>query len=44
MGTINLKLFILELRNVSPERVTELFRVPQVFNGRDRLKTRPPDS
>lgn len=44
VGTIKLRLFVSELRNLSPERVTDLFRVPQPFSERDRLKTRVPDS
>lgn len=44
VGTIKLRIFVSELRNLSPERVTDLFRVPQLFSERDRLKTRVPDS
>lgn len=40
LGTIKFKLFVLELRNISPERVTDWCRVSQPFNERDRLTAR----
>lgn len=44
VGTIRLKLFVSDLRNQSPERITDVFRVPQPFSERDRLTTKVPDS
>ena len=40
LETTKFKLFVLELRNVSPERVSDSFRVTQPFSERNRLATR----
>lgn len=45
MGTIKVKLFVSDMRNLSPERVIDLFGVPQPFSvERHGLTTRVPDS
>lgn len=43
LETIKFKLFVLELKNVSPERVSDSFWVAQPFSERDGLMTRLSD-